>query len=91
MRSIFAYTYLDASILSTGFIDWAGTPRYTPNLTLQAEYKNYGPGYNVTGRAISKFDVQLTESQWDVYSSPVKVFQDPKGAFGDVGWIDWGV
>lgn len=41
MRAIFARTYLDASILSTGYIDWAGTPRYS-NWTFQAEYKNYG-------------------------------------------------
>lgn len=91
MRAIFARTYLDDSILSTGYIDWAGTPRYTPNLTLQAEYKNYGPGYNATGRAISKFDVQLTESQWSVYDDPGKVFQTPEGAFGDTQWIDWRV
>jgi hypothetical protein len=77
MRAIFARTYLDASILSTGYIDWAGTPRYS-NLTLQAEYKTYGPGYNSTGRAISLFDVQLTDRQYEPYSSPAKVFQTPQ-------------
>ncbi|TVY78440.1 putative pectinesterase, partial [Lachnellula suecica] len=63
MRAIFARTYMDDSILSTGYIDWVPA-RYTPNVTLQAEYKNYGPGYNVAGRAIAMFDVQLTDSQW---------------------------
>lgn len=87
MRSIFSYTYLDASILSTGFIDWQGTPRYD-NHTLQAEHRNYGPGYNATGRAISKFDVQLTQAQYAPYSSPAKVFQTPQGRFGNIRWID---
>jgi hypothetical protein len=90
MRSIFARTSLDASILSTGFIDWAGTPRYD-NYTVQAEYGNYGPGYNTTGRAISQFDIQLTDAQYEPYSTPAKVFQTPDGAFGNVDWIDFGV
>jgi len=91
MRAIFARTYMDDSILSTGFVDWEGTPRYTPNLTLQAEFKNLGPGYNVTGRAISMFDVQLTDEEWSVYDSPGKVFQTPEGRFGNTEWIDWSV
>ncbi|TVY29419.1 putative pectinesterase A [Lachnellula hyalina] len=90
MRAIFARTYLDNSILSTGYIDWVPA-RYTPNLTLQAEYKNYGPGYNVSGRASALFDVQLTDRQWAVYDEPGKVFQTPEGRFGNTGWIDWSV
>jgi hypothetical protein len=90
MRSIFSFTYLDASILSTGFIDWEDPPRYD-NRTFQAEYKNYGPGYNATGRAISLFDVQLTAAQYAPYSSPAKVFQTPEGKFGDISWIDFSV
>jgi hypothetical protein len=89
MRSIFAYNYLDKSILSTGFIDW--NPSRYNNYTLQAEYKDYGPGYNVTGREISKFDVQLTPQEWAKYSSPQKVFQYPDGQFGNTNWIDWSV
>jgi len=89
MRSIFARTYLDKSILSTGFIDW--NPSRYNNYTVQAEYHDYGPGYNPTGRAISKFDVQLNDSQWAPYSSPQKVFQFPDGRFGNTGWIDWSV
>ncbi|KAH8668089.1 carbohydrate esterase family 8 protein [Tricladium varicosporioides] len=85
-RSIFAKTYLDKSILSTGYIDW--NPARYSNWTFQAEYKNYGPGYNATGRAIAQFDVQLTDAQYAPYSSPEKVFQTPEGAFGNVGWID---
>ncbi|KAE9370449.1 carbohydrate esterase family 8 protein [Stipitochalara longipes BDJ] len=89
MRSIFAYTYLDKSILSTGFIDW--NPSRYNNYTVQAEYMDYGPGYNVTGREIAKFDVQLTPQQWAKYSSPQKVFQYPDGRFGNTDWIDWSV
>ncbi|KAK0125389.1 hypothetical protein ONS96_009236 [Cadophora gregata f. sp. sojae] len=88
-RSIFARTYLDNSILSTGYIDW--NPARYSNWTLQAEYKNYGPGYNVTGREIAKFDVQLTDKQWSVYSSPKKVFQTREGKFGNTEWIDFEV
>jgi hypothetical protein len=90
MHAIFAPTYLDNSILSTGYIDWVPA-RYTQNLTVQAEYKNYGPGYNVTGRAIAKFDVQLTDQQWGGYDEPGKVFQTRDGRFGNTGWIDWSV
>lgn len=94
MRSIFARTYLDKSILSTGFIDW-NPARYdtTQPPTLQAEFHDYGPGYNATGRAISKFDVQLTPAEYAPYSSPALVFQYPDGSgrFGNVGWIDWSV
>jgi len=89
MRSIFANNYLDDSILSTGFIDWSSPPRYTDNLTIQAEYHDYGPGFNATGRAESLFDVQLTPEQYYTYSSPALVFQTPDGQFGNVGWIDF--
>ena len=91
MRSIFAKTYLDKSILSTGFIDW--NPSRYNNYTVQAEYHDYGPGYNATGRAISKFDVQLTWEEYEPYSSPALVFQYPDGSgrFGNVGWIDFSV
>lgn len=90
MRSIFARTYLDASILSTGFIDWQDPPRYD-NYTLQAEYKDYGPGYNATGRATSQFDVQLTDAEYQPYSTPALVFQTPDGTFGNIDWIDLSV
>lgn len=94
MRSIFARTYLDDSILSTGFIDW-NPSHYVENVgnysTIQAEYKNYGPGYNATGRAISLYDQVFNDTEWAPYSSPVEVFQDPEGNFGDVSWVDFTV
>jgi hypothetical protein len=88
MRAIFANTYLDASILPTGYIDW--NPSRYDNLTLQAEFENFGPGFNATARAASLFDVQLTRAQWAPYSSPADVFQFPNtGAFGNDGWVDY--
>lgn len=89
MRAIFARTYLDASILNTGFIDWVPS-RYS-NWTTQAEYKDYGPGFNKTARATANFTVQLTDKEYEPYSTPQKVFQTPEGKFGNVGWIDWSV
>ncbi|KAH8811956.1 carbohydrate esterase family 8 protein [Xylogone sp. PMI_703] len=86
MRAIFANTYLDDSILSTGYIDW--NPARYNNYTLQAEYNNYGPGYNATGRAEALFDVVLTKKEYEQYGSPRKVFQTPDGKFGNDGWID---
>lgn len=94
MRSIFARTYLDDSILPTGYIDWAPSRYNASNgnySTVQAEYKNYGPGYNATARALSLFDVQYNDSEWAPYSSPAEVFQDPEGKFGDVSWVDFTV
>ncbi|KAL1963414.1 hypothetical protein VTN77DRAFT_8430 [Rasamsonia byssochlamydoides] len=90
-RSIFARTYEDGSIISSGYIDWIvdGVGRYTPNVTLMAEYKTYGPGFNLTGRLDGKVDTLLSDAQYAAYDSPAKVFQTETGEFGNVGWIDW--
>jgi hypothetical protein len=89
MRAIFARTYLDSSILPTGFIDW--NPSRYNNYTLQAEYQDYGPGFNSSSRATANFTVQLTAEQWAPYSSAKKVFQFPnKGVFGNDAWVDYG-
>lgn len=86
-RSIFSNTYLDASILPAGYIGW--DTRYEPNVTLQAEYRDFGPGYNASARAASEFDTILTSKQYEPYSTPQKVFMTPDGKAGDVGWIDF--
>lgn len=58
--------------------------------TLQAEYMNFGPGYNATGRALSLFDTVLTEEQFAPFSSPAEVFAyEDTGVFGYTGWIDF--
>lgn len=88
-RSIFARCYLDDSIQPHGYIDWsASDPRVNANTTM-AEYKDYGPGWNATGRAEGNVTIVMTDKQYERYSSPEKVFQYPfEGRFGNVGWID---
>jgi len=104
MRSIFSFTFLDASILPTGFINWQDPPRYTDGIfnasvnnwgfneyaTIQAEFKNFGPGFNATARAQSMFDTQLTEELYEPFSSPAEVFSfEDTGVFGNIDWIDF--
>lgn len=86
-RSIFARTYLDDSILPAGYIDWSGG-RYN-NYTLQAEYHDFGPGFNASARATANFTVQLTPKQYEPYSSAHKVFLTPDGKPGNDGWVDY--
>jgi hypothetical protein len=55
-----------------------------------AEYHDYGPGFNLTGRLeASNVTIELTPREYEEHSSPEKVFQYPfEGVFGNVGWID---
>jgi len=102
MRSIFSFTEMDASILQTGFIDW-DPPRYTDGIddgvfnwgfddfaTIQAEFQNSGPGWNLTAREESSFDTLLTQEQFDTFGSPEAVFAfENETRFGNVAWIDF--
>jgi hypothetical protein len=89
MRAVFANTYMDASVLPAGYIDWAPA-KYSENLTLQAEFGNFGPGFNASARAGALFDRQLTRAEWSPYSSPADVFQFPDtGAFGNDACVDY--
>ncbi|KAJ5594411.1 Pectinesterase catalytic [Penicillium hispanicum] len=90
-RSIFANTYEDGSIEASGYTNWLdnGVARYEPGVTLMAEYKANGPGFNATGRVAGGIDTLLSAKAYEAYSSPQKVFQDQTGALGDVQWIDW--
>lgn len=90
-RSIFADSYEDGSIDASGYIDWlvSGVGRYEKGVTLMAEYKTYGPGFNATGRRDGNVTTLLDKRGYEAYSEPKKVFQDQEGAFGDVSWIDW--
>ncbi|GME36851.1 Pectinesterase catalytic [Neofusicoccum parvum] len=88
-RSIFANTYLDDSIESSGYIIWGSTDPRTNNYTFMAEYGDFGPGWNETGRLAANITKVLTEEQYEPYDSVEKVFQYPfSGEFGNVGWID---
>lgn len=58
-----------------------------------AEYHDYGPGFNLTGRLAANVTVLMTDRMWEPYSAPEKVFVYPgtNGREGNVGWIDFGV
>ncbi|TKA59659.1 hypothetical protein B0A55_12530 [Friedmanniomyces simplex] len=88
-RSIFANNYLDDSIKPSGYIQWSATdPRVNFNTTM-AEYKDFGPGFNLTGRLeASNTTIEMTPEQYSLYDIPAKVFQCPSGEFGNVAWID---
>lgn len=88
-RSIFANTYLDDSIQSGGYIEWSKTePRVIANTTM-AEYKDYGPGFNATGRAADNITIVMNKKQYEPYSTVDKVFQHPfTSKFGNTAWID---
>lgn len=92
MRSIFARTYEDASIESSGFTNWldSGVQNYEPGVTFQAEFETYGPGFNETGRIAAGYEMLLNQSTYEPYDEPAKVFQYgyTDGRFGNVAWID---
>jgi len=58
-----------------------------------AEYDDYGPGFNLTGRIAANITILMNDGQYAPYSSPQKVFQFPfmQGDEGNVGWIDFSV
>lgn len=54
-----------------------------------AEYQNYGPGWNATGRSQANVTVVMDRKRYEPYSTLEKVFQYPfDGKFGNVAWID---
>ena len=54
-----------------------------------AEYKDYGPGFNLTGRIAANVTKLFNDKQYEPYSTPSKVFQYPfSGKFGNTDWID---
>ncbi|KAJ5381834.1 uncharacterized protein N7496_004262 [Penicillium cataractarum] len=84
-RSIFANTYEDTLITTSGYVLWSAP---ITNQTLMAEYNDFGPGFNVTGRRRYNYTVLLNDNEWDSYSSPKKVFLTPDGDAGQISWID---
>ncbi|CCM00222.1 uncharacterized protein FIBRA_02250 [Fibroporia radiculosa] len=89
-RSIFAYTYLDNSIEPSGYIPWAGVAggRIDFNTTM-AEFRDYGPGFNLTGREEAGITQLMTPEEYAPYDRVEKVFQYPfSGEYGNVAWID---
>ncbi|EPE30784.1 Pectin lyase-like protein [Glarea lozoyensis ATCC 20868] len=87
-RSVFMDTYLDATINAAGYKKWGTGDERFSNLTLMAEYKDFGPGFNETGRIVGGVTTLLSEKQVKAYDKPVDVFMDENGRQPYVGWID---
>ncbi|OJD39868.1 carbohydrate esterase family 8 protein [Diplodia corticola] len=88
-RSIFADTYLDDSIKAGGYIPWGATDPRTNNYTFMAEFGDFGPGWNETGRRAANVTRLLTADEYEPYDAVEKVFQWPfSGEFGNTAWID---
>jgi hypothetical protein len=89
-RSIFVRSYEDASIDPEGYIDWVvdGVSRLS-NKTFMAEYRTFGPGFNVSSRASTNASIVLSAKEYAPYDSPAKVFLTPDGKANNIGWIDW--
>lgn len=86
-RSIFARTYLDASIRPSGYIAWSSTEPRVDKGTFMAEYGSYGPGWDEKGRKAGGITKVLDAREWGVYDNPQKVFISPNGT-ETLGWID---
>lgn len=57
--------------------------------TFEAEYADYGPGFNLSARLAGNITRELTAAGYAPYSSPDEVFQFPfNGTFGNTAWID---
>jgi hypothetical protein len=53
------------------------------------EYRNSGPGWSEMGRREGKLSHILSDTEFDAYSSPSKVFQSPiDRKLGYTAWID---
>ncbi len=88
MRSVFMNTYLDSSIKPQGFIVWSTTASQYNASTIEAEWKDYGPGYNLTAILASNVTQLLTDDMVEQYRTPESVFMTPTGKQPAVDWID---
>ncbi|KAL9088247.1 MAG: hypothetical protein Q9159_003231 [Coniocarpon cinnabarinum] len=57
-------------------------------LTLLAEYKDYGPGFNASARVSGNITTELTDEEAAPYRWPKDVFRGPEGEVVSLGWID---
>ena len=90
MRSILSNNYLDDSINPAGYIIWQSTDPRVDNTTQMFEYQDYGPGFNLTARqAAYPVTKEMSAAQFELYDSPLKVFQYLNGSFGNTAWIDF--
>lgn len=82
-------SYLDATVMGSGFTTWASHPTNFTTLTLFGEYNSTGPGFNATARALGGLTQELTAAQVAPYNSPKKVFLLPDGSASNTAWIDF--
>ncbi|KAK7956438.1 uncharacterized protein PG986_005660 [Apiospora aurea] len=88
-RSVFINSYLDASILPAGYIKWQDTdPRFDAATTLEAVYRNQGPGYDEAAMKASIVTTVLNETSVEPYTRPRDVFMGWEGEPDDLSWID---
>lgn len=79
-------TYLDASILPAGYIDWNGG-RFSNN-TFMATYNDFGPGWDPVVEKNSNRTIILDYKGVSSYNTPVEVFATEDSKLGNIGWID---
>ncbi|EHK20447.1 carbohydrate esterase family 8 protein [Trichoderma virens Gv29-8] len=94
-RSVFLNTRLDASISPGGYKTWSGGAPFTNGSnygkgTLMAEYEDYGPGFNTSGRLAGNITTLLRVNQARQYRTPRDVFMTPTGSQPNIAWIDAG-
>ncbi|KAK7997389.1 hypothetical protein PG989_005429 [Apiospora arundinis] len=87
-RSIFMKSYLDASILPAGYIKWQATDPRFDAATLEAVYRNQGPGYDEAAMAASNVTTVLGDQSVKPYADPREVFMGWEGEPDDLSWID---
>lgn len=89
-RSVYLNTYMDASILPIGYKGWTNDPATNRinNYTFMAEYKSYGPGFNLTARIAGNITKELNAKTVAPYDNPRDVFMTPQGVQPNVAWID---
>ncbi|RMZ68511.1 pectin methylesterase [Pyrenophora seminiperda CCB06] len=88
-RSLFAHCELDDSVLGAGYVDWSKSDPRVGVDTLMAEYGDFGPGWNETGRREGNVTRVLGKGEYGEFECVDRVFQWPgEGRFGNTGWID---
>lgn len=90
-RSIFMNSYLDASILPAGYIEWQPSLPRVDNYTFMATWSDYGPGWNPAAEVASNITKVLNETTVKPYRWPQDVFLYSNGSAGNTFWLDHSV